>query len=164
MMNGIFDSYSKYPVSRLSEIGLDRETSAFMSNVGLPNWCAPNMYFGNEESWLPAINHSGDILHVIGSDRDDCLICISSSFNIVRCKNEHQNFVATNIQALSIALHEFQICINYAVSVNSEAYINNDIPCKYLEPFVAWLKLNEPKALGGSAFWLGVLRWLKYKI
>ncbi len=163
-MSELFDSYSKYPRSRLIGIGLDGETAAFMSQVGLPNWCAPNMHFGDEESWLPVISHQGEDLYVIGSDRDECPICINSEFSVIRYKEEQQDFLATNVQNLALALNEFQACINNAVNSDSEAYSKNNIPNMCMEPFVAWLMQNEPNALDGHAFWLGVLRWLKYKI
>jgi len=163
-MNKLFDSYSKYPQLRLSDIGLNQETVTFMSKVGLPNWCAPNMYFGDEETWLPAINYKNETLYIIGSDRDDFPICINSCFCVIRYKDGQQDFIATNLQKLSQALHEFQSCINSAVDSDDQAYTNNNIPSRHIERFVIWLKQNEPKALNDGAFWLGVLRWLKYKI
>jgi hypothetical protein len=163
-MNELFDLYSKYPKSRLSDIGLNQEDVTFMSEVGLPNWCAPNMYFGNEEAWLPAINHENEILYVIGYDRDDSPICINGNFNVVRYKDGQKDFMATNLQKLSQSLHEFQRCINSAVDLDDQAYTKNNVPSQHIERFVVWLKKNEPKALNEGVFWLGVLRWLKYKI
>ncbi|WHI46106.1 hypothetical protein [Microbulbifer sp. VAAF005] len=163
-MNELFDSYSKYPKSRLSDIGLDDEAIAFMSEVGLPNWCAPNMYFGDEETWLPAINYENEILYAIGSDRDDYPICINGNFVVVRLRDGEQDFMATNLLKLSQSLHLFQECINGAVDIDDQAYIKNNIPSQYVDSFVAWLKKNEPEALINGAFWLGVLRWLNYKI
>lgn len=163
-MNDLFDSYSRYPKSILLDIGLNDEAVTFMSEVGLPNWCAPNMYFGDEETWLPAIKHGNETFYVIGSDRDDFPICINANFNVVRIKDGKQDFMATNLLKLSESLHEFQRCINGAVDLDSEAYTNNNIPSQQIESFVIWLRRNEPKALNNGAFWLGVLHWLKYKI
>ena len=163
-MEQVFDNHIKFPNSRLTELGFNDETINFLTNNGLPNWCAPNIHFGEEDSWLPQISNQGNLLTVIGSDRDDSPICINKALNVVRIKNNSEEFMASNLELLYSALINFQKCINGAVLENDNAFVDNNIPEKYLMPFVTWLKSNEPKALKANSFWGQTLSWLKYAI
>ena len=159
----LFDNYSKYPISRLSEIGLHLSSIKFLSGTGLPEWCAPNMYFGEEDSWLPELVEQNEKFALIGSDRDDNPICISLNSNeIFRLNNSVLDFVASKPALLARALREFQVCINTAVLANDNAFTDNAIPSNLLKPFVLWLTENEPKALIKGSFWQSTLNWLKY--
>ena len=159
----IFDNYSKYPISRLSELGLQLSSIKFLSVTGLPEWCAPNMYFGEENHWLPELLEQNEKFAAIGSDRDDNPICISINSNeIFRLNNSSLDFVDSNPALFEVALREFQICINTAVLVNDNAFTDNNIPSILLKPFVEWLSKNEAKALIKGSFWQSTLNWLKY--
>lgn len=159
----IFDNYSKYPISRLSELGLHLSTIRFLSETGFPEWCAPNMYFGEEDCWLPELLIQNEKLAVIGSDREDNQICVSiHSSEVFRLNNSTLDFVATNPALLGKALEVFQTCVNAAVSANDSAFTDNDIPSVFLKPFTVWLTNNEPKALIKGSFWQSILNWLKY--
>ncbi len=159
----IFDNYSKYPITRLSELGLHLSTIRFLSEVGLPEWSAPNIYLGEEDCWLPELLIQNEKLAVLGSDRDDKQICISTTSNeVFRLNNSNLDFVAINPALFRKALEEFQICINAAVESNDTAFTDNNIPSIFLKPFIVWLTDNEPKALIKGSFWQSTLNWLKY--
>jgi hypothetical protein len=159
----IFDNYSKYPLFRLSELGLHISSIEFLSEIGLPEWSAPNMYFGEEDCWLPELTNQNEKFAVLGSDRDDNQICISLSSNeIFRLNDLTLDFVATKPALLGLALKEFQLCINAAVLANDDAFTENNIPSFLLKPFVEWLTDNEPKALIKGSFWQSTLNWLRY--
>ena len=163
MDSAIFDNYSKYPISRLCELGLHLSSIRFLSDIGLPEWCAPNMYFGEEDSWLPELLVQNEKLAVLGSDRDDNQICIAINSNeVFRLNNSKLDFVATTPALLGTALEQFQTCINAAVAVNDSAFTDNNIPSILLKPFVEWLTNNEAKALIKGSFWQSTLNWLKY--
>ncbi|MDO6641942.1 hypothetical protein Q4557_18465 [Shewanella sp. 5_MG-2023] len=163
MDSAIFENYSKYPISKLSRLGLHLTSIRFLSENGLPEWCAPNMYFGEEDCWLPELNAHKHKLAVLGSDRNDHHICISLNSNqVFRVTNASLDFMATTPELLGKALEQFQLCINSAVAQNGSAFTENDVDSAFLKPFAEWLKKNEPEALSDGSFWRSTLNWLKY--
>ncbi len=160
-MTAIFDSYSLYPVNRLKHLRLPDVVTDFLSQVGLPDWVAPNIHFGeDEDEWLPQ-HPQIETLIILGSDRDDNPICIDKRNGaIFRVEDGSCDFFASSVFMLSKALEKFQVAVDHAIEEDSEAFTNQRIPAQALEPFIQWLLLYEPRAMETGAFWHSVLQWL----
>ena len=84
MADLVFDKYSKFSAPRLIELGFPMEQAVFLSQVGLPMWCAPNMSFGEVfelGEQLPVLENKAKKYVGIGQDRDDNFIAVDGGFN-----------------------------------------------------------------------------------
>lgn len=157
MSNAIFEEFTKYPHKILHEFGLPESHEKFLVDVGLPTWCAPNMHFGelgDERVFLPIIRVGVGYIG-LGEDKNDNPIALhKNQYSVwVLSKTNLPTYMASDVLELSEALYNFQICINTAVEINSEAYTGNNIPRKILDVFVSWANDKNALLLQKGSFW-----------
>src|SRR5690554_1149688 len=162
MSREMFDELSKYPRTRLLEFSVPDMQLNFLADIGLPDWCAPNMHFGGlGEEWefLPLIEAGGRRYLGLGEDRDDNPIGLDvENWSIwVVARQGPPLLMARSVFELSQALHQFQECINYAVESDHSAFTKNRIPQESFGPFISWALSKSPELLAVGSFWRGVL-------
>jgi hypothetical protein len=168
----IFDTFTRFEKQCLDKVGLPSNQASFLSDVGLPSWCAPNMCFGNvveTTTQLPIVEVNGALFAVLGEDRDENFIVIDLQRHMVWVMPQtpvvgEPVFMAADVIELSDALYRFQICINIAVERDSEAFTENRIPLESLSPFIDWMQEVAPNAIAPGAFWYGVVSWLGFSL
>ncbi|QSI75271.1 SUKH-4 family immunity protein [Niveibacterium microcysteis] len=159
----LFDEYTKYSATRLSELGVSEEPASFLSTQGLPTWCAPNAHFGFvDDAELPLFEIDAQRYVGLGEDRDGNVIALEVNTLEIWVLIEQQSpvFLAASLKELSLSLNEFQHCINSAVAHDAEAYVLNRIAPSFLDPFVKWAEAENPRLVQQGAFWASVLSWL----
>ncbi len=132
-----FDEFTTYSEERLREFGMPDEQVMFLTSIGLPTWCAPNMHFGKMgEAWtlLPLINVGENQYLGLGEDRDGRAVVVSLNGYSVWVIADHSPpvFLARDVIELSEAVRHFQTCIDNAVESDGAAYTENRISPQFM--------------------------------
>jgi hypothetical protein len=164
MEEPLFDAYHRFEREPLEALGLPRAHVAFLSDVGLPMWCAPNICFGEvyeRGEHLPLITEGGARYVGIGEDRDDNVIALDVERAEVWAlvAGAAPRFVAPDVMTLSDAVHQLQGCVNVAVERDHDAFIKHRIQPSDLLPFTQWADAESPLLLAPGTFWSLTLLW-----
>jgi len=162
-----FNSFTRYPAASLVSAGFPEADIVFLSEHGLPDWCAPNMYFGElgeTNELLPEIRVGECRFVGLGHDRDDNPIVVDlNNFSVWVLREERSPvYMASGVVELYRSMTYFQRSINRAVRKNRNAFINKRIPAACFEPFVAWANKANPAILEPGSFWGHTVQWLRH--
>ncbi|MDC5857458.1 SUKH-4 family immunity protein [Vibrio europaeus] len=132
------------------------KTSKYLVEVGLPNWCAPHLYFGGfEEEYLPQLKgwcwacdwsegYDSAVsrypnARVLGSAMGNVpIILLPNNPKVFVFDNKGCEllFLNSDVQSLSRVIANFESIIESAVSEDQDAFINKTIPRALISCFI----------------------------
>lgn len=147
---------SRFSNSILKFQDVPAKTSKYLVEVGLPNWCAPHLYFGDfEEEYLPQLKSwcwacdwpegyysavsKYPKARVLGSAMgNEPIIFLPNNPKVFIFDNKGGEllFLNSDVQSLSRVIMKFESIIETAVSEDQDAFINKTIPQTLINSFL----------------------------
>ena len=164
-----------FPAASVKEKNIDQSSQYFLTNIGLPGWCAPHLCFGPfEEIYLPLLvewpwkedwekSHKIAIqsysnVYVIGSAQENEPIVIKPSnpevYIFSPCGTQ-LFLLNTNLNnKLLESINLYAKMVELAIKTNRNAFIDGEIPLILLNKFVKSFTGLEPDIKTQSSVWL----------
>ena len=122
------DNLEKLEKKHLSSLDLSGRTIEALCSIGLPKWCAPNMHFHPRDGFAKYCGETNGI-H-IGVDRDELLICLHQSTEMIYALNfDGKSFsVARNIEEFLYLLVTYAEFIDGHLSANPKFDFSSEFP------------------------------------
>ena len=135
----------KFPKEGFSETALTYSTQQFLESVGLPDWAAPHLHFGefDEGEWLPRLKNWSwqnreipEIISqkiVLGSQESPICFDLNEIIVIFDQENEYQKiYMNENVVSLLNSLTIFQKMILIEIDLKGRDVFRNKNICKAL--------------------------------
>ena len=136
--------YIKLNRRLLISLGFPLGDIGALSDIGLPDWAAPNINFDYYEAEKNRLK--------LGEDRNDKDIFVSfSSFKVLVGDNE--KMVNSSALQLRKALQKYAIMVERALLQNDNAVIENQIAGEFIEEFRLQLSELDPSSILAGTFW-----------
>lgn len=155
----------RFNLAQLEELGVDYDTTQFLSNIGLPEDAAPYLSFhsqqlGTLESIYNTENSQDKLLIVIGSEGagDPIGIDIANSCEVVALDHEDgfkKRFMNSSTKTLFAFLSIYNSFIEKLIDLRGEdAYLDADFTDQELGELMTELKSVDERALSKEGnFW-----------
>lgn len=151
-----FNDRIQTPLSECLSLGFLEEDAKLLSDIGLPEWVAPNIWFPKP------IEYSSKFI-LMGQNGDkDKIVYEKNSGNVLVLKNSEASvLLACNVDSLILILICFAEMVEKAFELDSNSIIKNRISAEFIDQFEFYAKhLFELEAYKKS-FWKPYIQRLR---